>query len=168
MSRWPWVMVLFALAACAPAPSHADPRSDRDPVQNGRQWIFSNDGAMGPRLTLVESPAHADHNVVLLLSCAPLAFHVDARTYQPAQAFPQPPLVLELGNLSRTQVPTATALSPPDYSSLKVNYEDAGELVRAIGTSKDMSLVFLGNSQKFDLPSQALRNRFVEECLAGP
>lgn len=180
MKHWFSSLFLLGLAACGSAKTvPASPLGKEIPDAGGWSDIWSDDTRA---LLGYWVPEGTGHTRTLMLSCQGTDIKLMVRGLRPAQAFPQPPLEVGFGAVSRSKTPTATWL--PDVrtagrlidrrepvgevSPSDVSYEYevaiADDVLDAIGDGEAVKVTFNGQTRDFGRPPPAMARDFQFKC----
>lgn len=164
VSALPW------LAACAEQAEQVDqaPTAPVIPVTdmtaasgpgNGDGWIALGSTPGRPALSLYE-----DRRPVLVLTCEGMQMHVQARGFEPRQAWPQPVMVVRFGDASRSAAPDVRNIGT--QIAYELEFRIADDVTGAIRKSAPVIVDFNDQSRTLrPIPEDQARG-FADRCDA--
>lgn len=126
---------------------------------NGEGWNSVGSTELRPALSLYE-----DGRPMLVLTCKGVSTEVQARGFEPKQAWPQPDLVIRFGITSRTASPDVRNIG--NQVAYEIGFRIADDVLAAIQSNAPIVVEFDGQTRPAPPIPDDQAGRFVERCAS--
>ena len=122
-------------------------------------WTAVGSNRTRPALSYYEAGRPA-----MVLTCEGNSTNVQVRGFTPKQAWPQPEMMIRLGDVTRSASPDVRNIGT--QVAYEFHFGIADEVLQQIAVSAPITVDFNGETRTFPSPPDDLRRSFTDGCVA--